>query len=99
MRKITCYIYDSTDSRYVTEYLVTIGTKEGYSKPTVGDVDELVEELESKLHKSEMSLRRMANNIPFDLDITIDDRGSEHCPEHLQDQHDEYCADSVRHLR
>ena len=100
MREITCYVHD--DLRYVTEYLVTIGTKAGYSKPTVRDMDTLVEKLESKLHKSEKSLRRAANSSPFDLDLDIDERGHvrrTEISETLQEQADQYDADSVRHLR
>jgi hypothetical protein len=101
-RKITCYVYDKESIKYVTEYLVTLGTMEGYTKPTVADMDDLQERLESKCHKTELALRRMANSSPCDISVDVVDRGPverEEMREDLQEQADQYDADSVRHLR
>lgn len=99
-REITCYVYDSDSLDHVLIYTVKIKTKAGYTKPTVGEIDEIQIQLEQKLHKTVTALERLAQSSPFDLDIVVVEEpitmDRTELPAAMQEQADQYDADIVR---
>ena len=93
-RKLTCHVYTG-DANYVMQYDVMLAPMDGFTKPTVDEMDEMEEELYSKLWKTVRALRKAAHGSPFDLAVTVNEYMDVECPSHLQEQREQYDAERV----